>query len=254
MARLLHGLVRNRKPAMNAIPLSHTRISEIINRLDYFHGLETETLDQLAAGARQMAFRRDEPIFHKGMPADTLHIVVSGQIKVFLPQPNAGEKVVALVERGESFGVASLWLGEAHLADAVANKDSHLLIIDRQALMRRARVDCVLAGRLMDALSHRVKDMMGNLESCTPKSAQQRVACYLWQRRPADAGHHYDVLLPTTKREVATKLNLTQETFSRVLRQMAEDGCIEVKGRLIRVLAVARLEGLNSATRALQPE
>jgi CRP/FNR family transcriptional regulator, dissimilatory nitrate respiration regulator len=246
--------LHNRKFAMNAVPLSLSRISEIINRLDYFHGLGAETLEQLAGGARQVALRRGETVFRKGMPADALHIVVSGQVKVFLSQPNAGEKVVALVERGESFGVASLWLGGAHLADALANKDSHLLIIDRQVLMRGAHEDCVLAGRLMDAVSRRVVDLMRNLESCSPRSAQQRVACYLSQRRPTVAGHYYDVLLPTTKREVATKLNLTQETFSRVLRQLAEEGVIEVRGRLIRVLAAARMEALNTATRSLQME
>lgn len=156
---------------------------------------------------------------------------------------------MALVGRGESFGVASLWLGKAHLADAVANVDSHLLIIDRQVLLRRAQVDCVLTGRLIDAVSHRVMDMMRNLESCAPKSAQQRVTCYLSQRRPASADSHYEVLLPTTKRDVATKLNLTQETFSRVLRQLAHAEIIEIHGRLIRVLDPARLDTLNAAVR-----
>jgi len=235
---------------MNATSLSFTRINEIISRLDYFRGLVADTQRRLAAAAQHILVRRDEPVFHRGMPADMLHIVVSGQIKVFLPQANSGEKVVALVEHGESFGVAPLWLGEAHMADAVANKDSYLLMLDRQTLLREARQDCVLAGRLMDAVSHRVMDLMRSLESCSPKSAQQRVACYLAQRRPLAPCAEYEVLLPATKREVATKLNLTQETFSRVLRQLMEEGVIEVQGRLIRVLAAARLETLISAMRS----
>ncbi|MEW5789357.1 MAG: Crp/Fnr family transcriptional regulator [Pseudomonadota bacterium] len=238
---------------MNLIPLSHSRISEIINRLEYFHGLAADTLDQLAAGARQVRLRRDEPVYCKGAPADALHIVVSGQIKVYLLQPDGSEKLVSLVERSQSFGVASLWLGEAHPADAVANKDCHLLVIDRQTLLRRARVDCVLAGRLLDAVSRRVMDMMRNLESCAPRSAQQRVACYLSQRKPADAIAGYDVLLPTTKREVATKLNLTQETFSRVLRQLSQDGIVTVRGRLIQILDSNRIEALNAPVRPLPP-
>lgn len=235
--------------AMNLVPLSHSRISEIINRLDYFHGLEVETLDHLAAGARQVRLRRDEPVYRKGAPADALHIVVSGQIKVYLLQHGGGEKVVALVERGQSFGVAALWLGEPHPVDAVANKDCHLLVIDRQTLLRRARMDCVLAGRLLDAVSRRVMDTLRNLESCAPRSAQQRVACYLSQRRPADTGARYDVLLPTTKREVATKLNLTQETFSRVLRQLSQEGVIAVSGRRIQILDADRIEGMNAPVR-----
>jgi CRP-like cAMP-binding protein len=230
---------------MYATPLSHTRISEIISRLEYFRGLETETQLRLAAAARHILVQRDKPVFHKGMPADTLHIVVSGQIKVFLPQANAAEKVVALVGHGESVGVAALWLGEAHMADAVANKDSHLLTLDRYVLLREARQDCALAGRLMDAVSRRVMDLMRNLESCSPKSAQQRIACYLSQRRPHAAETHYEVHLPAAKQEVATKLNLTPETFSRVLRQLANEEIIQVEGRLIRVLAADRLASLN---------
>lgn len=239
---------------MNAVPLTHSRISEIIDRLEYFRGLNAETLNQLAAATRQVAVRRDEPLFRKGEPADALHIVVSGQIKVFLLHPNGGEKVVALVERGQSFGVASLWLGETHPAYSVANKDSHLLIIEREVLMRRASVDCALAGRLLDAVSRRVVEMMRNLESCTPKSARQRVACYLTQRKPGSAGGEYEVLLPTTKREVATKLNLTQETFSRVLREMAKAGIIAVRGRMIQVRDAERIQAMNSAPQPHQAE
>lgn len=230
---------------MNAIPLPVNRISEILRRLEFFQGVDAETLQQLSAGARQIQVRRNEAIFRKGMPADTLHIVVCGQIKVFLTQPNASEKVVALVEHGQSFGVASLWLGEAHLADAVANKDSYLLTLERNMLKRLACVDCALTSRLMDAVSQRVVDLMRNLESCMPKSAQQRVACYFTQRRQSPIGDGFDVRLPTTKREIATKLNLTQETFSRVLRQLAAEGIITVRGRDIRVLSAERLTALK---------
>jgi CRP-like cAMP-binding protein len=231
---------------MNPFSISQPRVHEIISRLDYFRGLSAETQHHLAAAARHVQIRRDTPVFFKGAPADTLHIVVSGQIKVYMSQANAAEKVVALVDHGESFGVAALWLGEAHMANAVANKDSHLLTLDRYVLLREARQDCVLAGRLMDAVSRRVMDLMRNLESCSPKSAQQRIACYLSQRRPQAAQTHYEVQLPAAKQEVATKLNLTPETFSRVLRQLANAGIIEVQGRCIRVLAAERLTTLNA--------
>jgi CRP/FNR family transcriptional regulator, dissimilatory nitrate respiration regulator len=136
-------------------------------------------------------------------------------------------------------------LGETHTADAVANKDSHLLTLDRYVLLREARQDCVLAGRLMDAVSRRVMDLMRNLESCSPKSAQQRIACYLSQRRPHASETRYEVHLPAAKQEVATKLNLTPETFSRVLRHLADEEIIQIEGRLIRVLAADRLASLN---------
>lgn len=230
---------------MNAIPLSLGRLTETLGRLEYFRGLAPDTMELLAMGTRQIVLRRDEPVFRKGMPADALHVVVTGQVKVFLPQSGMGEKVVALVERGESFGMASVWLGGAHLADAAANQDSHLLRIDRHVLLRLAREDCAIAGRLLDAVSRRVTQLMRNLESCMPRSARQRVACYLSQRCPPGAGSTYEVLLPTTKREVATKLNLTPETFSRVLHELQDEGAIAIRGRAIRVLSGDRLAAMK---------
>ena len=233
---------------MNAIPLSLSRINEILARLDYFHGVAAETLEQLALGTRQIALRRDTPVFRKGMPADTLHIVVSGQVKVYLAPVNAGERVLALVEHGESLDVASVWLGESYLVNAATKRDSYLLFIDRPLLLRQAREDCALAGRLLDAVSLRIGHLMRNMENCLPRSAQQRVACYLTQHRPPQSGLVYDVLLPSTKRDIAAKLNLTQETFSRVLRQLKEEGVIEVRGRSIRVLSNDRLMTFNPAS------
>lgn len=62
------------------------------------------------------------------------------------------------------------------------------------------------------------------------------------------------MLLPTTKREVATKLNLTQETFSRVLREMAKAGIIAVRGRMIQVRDAERIQAMNSAPQPNQAE
>lgn len=126
---------------MNVTPLSLTRISEIINRLD---SPAVWTQQPSGAWRRQPStswFGATNRFSTRGMPSDMLHIVVSGQIKIFLPQPNGGEKVVALVAHGESFGVAPLWLGEAHMADAVANKHSYLLmLIARLCCARHARI------------------------------------------------------------------------------------------------------------------
>lgn len=233
---------------MNAIPLPNSRIKEILARLDTFHDVAPDTLEQLAAGTRQIALRRDEPVFHKGMPPEVLHVVVSGQVKLFMAQANAGERVLALVEHGECIDVASVWQGEPYLVNAAANKDSHLLCIDRPLLLRLARADCGLASRLLDAVSLRIGRLMRNMENCLPRSAQQRVACYLTQHRPHPSGPVYEVFLPSTKRDIAAKLNLTQETFSRVLRQLKEEGVIEVSGRSIRVLSIDRLMTFNPAS------
>ncbi len=230
---------------MNAMPLSPLQISAILGRLGYFRDLHPATLSKLSAHSRQISVRRSEVVFTKGDPADALYVVVSGQVKLFLSQPNNTEKVVALVNHGESFGIASLWLGVPHAAHAVAKSDSHLLLLDRNVLIGQARQEPRLAECLMTDLSQRVMDLMRDMESCTPRSSLQRVSCYLLQHRPETGLGCYDILLPTTKRDIAAKLNLSQETLSRMFQLLSKEGAIEVQGRMIRVLDSRKLMHLN---------
>jgi CRP-like cAMP-binding protein len=231
---------------MNAFPLSPSQISAILSRLGYFRNLQKTTLRKLAIGARQITVRRGEMVFSKGDHAPELHVVVSGQVKLFLSQANKTEKVVAHVGHGESFGIASLLLDLPHAANAVANSDSHLLLIDRNTLISQSRQDATLAECLMTDLSRRVIDLMRDMESCTPRSSLQRVSCFLLQHRPEAHLGSFDVLLATTKRDVAAKLNLSQETLSRTFQFLSREGAIEVQGRMIRVLNSQKLVDFNT--------
>jgi CRP-like cAMP-binding protein len=231
---------------MNAFPLSPSQISTILSRLGYFRDLQKNTLRHLAVGARQITAKRGEIVFSKGDPAEDLYVTVSGQVKLFLSLANKTEKVVAHVGHGESFGIASLWLAMPHVANAVAQSDSHLLLLDRGTLINQARQDATLAECLMTDLAQRVMDLMRDMESCTPRSSLQRVSCFLLQHRPESNLGSFDVLLATTKRDVAAKLNLSQETLSRTFQFLSKEGAIEVQGRMIRVLNSQKLVDINT--------
>lgn len=227
--------------------LPQNQIAETLERLSSFSGLSRETLFSLAAGTRQLNLNRDEPLFHKADQALVLHVVVGGQIKLFLPQTNQGEKVVALAGPGECLGVAAVYLGAAYPFSAVAKTDSHLITLNRNLLVRRADQDASLACRLLGAVARHKLGLMHDMESCTPRSSLQRVSCFLLQYRPHPQAHSYDIRLPTTKRDIAAKLNLAQETLSRVFNQLVAEQVIEVQGRIIRVRDSKKLQAFKLA-------
>jgi CRP-like cAMP-binding protein len=232
---------------MNNRLMPQTQIAEIMGRMACLSGLSAETLHRLASGAKQFSIARNESLYNKGDAANDLHIVVSGQIKVYMPLGNSTEKVVALVGNGECVSVAAPYLGEIHATSALARQDSHVLAVDRNVLVRQACMDSGLACRLLGAVSRHKLGLMLDLESCTPRSSLQRVCCFLLQHRPHPHAKAYEFLLPTTKREVAARLNLAQETLSRVFHQLSGDAVIEVQGRLIHVRDSAKLIALSVA-------
>lgn len=232
---------------MNALHLTHSQLVEILGRLTLFKGLDEQTLEELAVGARQVRVNRNDVVVQKGEPATALLMVVGGQMRMYLPLTNGSEKVIATLGPGEPFGVAAACLGAPYPAHVMANKDSHLILIDRYVLMREAKRSCELSMRLLSELARNKLCLVRDLESCTPRSAQERVACFLLQHR-VNGEAAYDVYLPTTKREIAAKLNLSQETLSRVLHHLCDQEIIQVKGRLVRVIDGPRLEAINKAS------
>jgi CRP-like cAMP-binding protein len=84
---------------------------------------------------------------------------------------------------------------------------------------------------------------MNDVESYSLHSGKERIIGYLL-RELAEAdqnGLNVAVTLPANKGVIASRLNLTQEHFSRILHELTELGLIVVEGRTIRIPSVANL-------------
>jgi uncharacterized membrane protein len=88
----------------------------------------SEVIDsqQLAAG---------ETLFQAGQPGESLFIVRSGEIELYI-KDTAGQKIVLTVSRaGEMFGELSLLDSGPRTATAIALLDAELLVLDRDDLL-----------------------------------------------------------------------------------------------------------------------
>ena len=76
-----------------------------------------------------------EKLFQAGEPGDSLFIVHSGQIELYI-KDTAGQKIVlTIAESGDLFGELSLLDSEPRTATAVALTNSGLLVLDRDDLL-----------------------------------------------------------------------------------------------------------------------
>jgi CRP/FNR family transcriptional regulator, dissimilatory nitrate respiration regulator len=220
---------------MNSLPLSSMQIREAMSRLAYFHGWDTEQLNRLASSARLLDLPRNTGLVRKGESLNTLYVVISGQIRLYLPLPDEAERVISMIAQGESFGEACLILDEASPFDAVTTRNSHVLAINAQAYRRELRLESAHMERTLKLVSKRMLNMLRDMEICSQRSSLQRVACFLLQYKPLVDTGPFEIQLPGRKRDIAAKLGLSQETFSRVLSFLAQQSIIRVKGGHILV-------------------
>jgi CRP-like cAMP-binding protein len=218
-------------------------IQSFLASVPLFKELAEEELDRIAARTRRIRAQRGEILFHRGEEAIGLHVVVAGQVKLAFLSARGDEKVVDIIGVGQSFGEAVMFMETKHVVTAQALMPSVLLYIPRDVVFEELAREPRFARRMIAGLSRRLHHLMGDLEARSMQSGTQRLIGYLLHDCASTSAPDgaIEVTLPTTKGVIASRLNLTRERFSRILHELTVDGCIEVKGRVVRVLDPERL-------------
>ena len=222
-------------------------IGGVLANLPLFQQLRESEIVNLAAGAREISLGKGQILFQKGAYLDGFYVVVSGQIKLAFCSPQGHEKVVSIVGPGQSFGEAVMFLERPCPIYTQALADSCLLYIAKQGIFTAIEHDSAFAHRLLAGLSMRLHDLIEDVESYSLRSSTQRVIGFLLQLAAAPDSSSVELELPTSKHVIASRLNLTPETLSRILHGLSESGLITVKGKQITVRDVARLSRFDAA-------
>ena len=100
-----------------------------------FSTLDDDERSVLAETLAHRTVKAGEALFNIGEPGDTMYIVKSGRVELFV-KDNSGQKIILNVcEQFETFGEVSLLDGGARTASAVALEECDLASVDRDDLL-----------------------------------------------------------------------------------------------------------------------
>jgi CRP-like cAMP-binding protein len=226
---------------------SPIRIRDLLSNVLLFKDLDCDQIARLAGGSDEREAPRGSVVYRRGDPAHGLYVVVHGQIKLSLQTSRGDEMVVELVGPGTSFGEAALFSGRPHIVAAQALADSTLLCVTKNVLLAELERSPSFSSVMIASLGDRLYRCLTEFESFFLSSGTERVINYLLHAGNGHAARDIEqVTLPATKGIIASRLNLTHEHFSRILRELITAGLIEVDGRKVRILNKKRLFGYAS--------
>jgi CRP-like cAMP-binding protein len=208
-----------------------------LEKLPLFHELDSDQLHLIAQNAREMSIEKGEMLFQRGDEAKGFFLLLRGQIKLAFPSSQGNEKVVAIIGACQSFGEAAMFLNQPYLVRAEALAPSEVLLIRSSVIFELLEQDKEFARKLLAGMSMRLRQLVQDVELYSQRSSAQRVIGYLLQLCPGSGGCDMPLTvdLPTTKQVIASRLNLTPETLSRILHDLSEKGLIEMHGRRIHI-------------------
>ena len=225
---------------------SQFHIPRFLASLALFHDLAPHEVEQLARGCQVNAFERGDMIFHQGQPCDEFHVVINGQIKLFAVSFTGQEKVIELLGPGASFAEALMFAGMPYVVSAQALADSWVLRVGKAAVLAQIEGEPRYALRMLAGLSRRLHGLVHDVQAQALHNGRQRVIGYLLGTQATEGGDSppsgaVQVSLRYSKSAIASRLSLTPEYFSRVLRELEDHGLIQMDKRDIHIPDPARL-------------
>jgi len=225
-------------------------VPRYLSVLPLFNDLSPDELKQVADGCALRRLARGDMVFHTGDPCNEFHVVVTGQVKLFVLSPSGQEKVVELIAAGQSFAEAIMFTDRPYILSAQSLTDTLLLVVSKRAVLAEIERDHRFALRMLAGLARRMHGLVHDVEAYSLHSGLQRVIGYLLRDQAiedCEAGEARTVSLPVSKATIASRLSLTPEYFSRVLHELESNGLIEIDRRDIRILDAKRLSQYQDA-------
>ena len=196
-------------------------------------GLEESELRALSVHATAQAFPKNAIIVNEGDRSDSIFIIVSGRVKVFLHGKDGREVVLNVHGPGEYFGEMVLDEGPRS-ASVVTLETSKFLVIRKADFRRFLSEHPEFAMRLINRLMLRVRALTENVGSLALLDVYGRVARLLLELAVEQDGRLV-VTERLTQKDIADRVGASREMVSRIFKDLAAGGYIEVENRRITI-------------------
>lgn len=194
-----------------------------------------EEVRRLLSVARRRTFRKGEVVFHRGDPADSLHLIAKGRFKLQVMTPLAQEATIAIRGPGDAFGeMAIVGEGAKRSATIEALERGETFCVLESDFRRLRREHPGVDRILIEFLATEVRLLNARLLEALYVPVDRRVV-----RRLAELADVYDsgeseVEIPLTQEELAGLAGTTRPTVNQVLRSLEAAGLLVLRrGRTI---------------------
>jgi len=198
-----------------------------------FSGLQRNELDALADRAVTKTYPRNAIIVSEGDRSNSLYIVLSGRVKVYVSDESGREVVLGVEGPGDYFG-EMLLDGGPRSASVMTLEPSELSIIPKEDFRGLLRANPDLAIHLIEKLIQRTRRLTENVKSLALLDVYGRVARLLLDLAVKRDGR-LAIAEQLTHQDIADRVGASREMISRILKDLTTGGYIAIEGRRITI-------------------
>lgn len=204
--------------------------------------LRAEDRAALAPECELSAFEKGAVIFEEGGPAERIHFLVRGRVKIVKAGPDR-DLIIEVLGPGEPLGAVAVFERKPFPATAVALEPSSVLSVPERRFFAVIESNPDITRRLLAGLTLRLMTLNRRLADMTG-SVEYRCA-RLFETLAARVGQARErgvfVPIPLSRQEIADLTGTTVETAIRVMSRWQKQGLVETDRKGFLILDAAGL-------------
>ena len=209
----------------------------LLKKISLFEALSVQDREELAKILRYQTIRKGQILFRKGDEGTALYLIHTGRISIILTVRPDDEITLAVLADGDFFGEMALLDGMARSANAVAQEDTELYVLNRIDFIRFLMHNEHAMQAILYTLSMRLRktdDLLGETAFLNISSRLAKRLVELADTRGVREEGSTHVELTLTQKELASLVGVSRESINKELKRWrARDLVATSRNRLI---------------------
>lgn len=192
--------------------------------------MQIDTNILITWGAVAKKYKKNYTIFNEDSPALFYYQILDGQVKMINLHNDGSEFIQGIFYDGASFGEAPLFISKPYPSNAIAQKDSVILILSKDSFFKMLDEYPSIQMDLIKTLSTRIYNKAITARELIHNTPEDKLLGFLKSTQKNNHTNEKN-LVPHTRQEIANLTGLRVETVIRTLKKMELNGIVEIIDR-----------------------
>ena len=201
-----------------------------LKKVSLFDNLNDEQLEHILRISHRRTLSAGTVLFHEKEMGLTFYVVLSGSIKLFTKSNNGEEKVLSLVNGGESFGELSLLDGRPRSASAQTLETTTVLELTSEQFMDLMQTHFDITRGILAELCRRLRTTNEHVNDLTFLDGRTRVLKNLISLANKNGKRDGDIIsihMSLNFDELSQMAGVTKAVLSEVVRELESRGVLQ---------------------------
>lgn len=213
-----------------------TTAIELLRHVELFNHLTDDQLQRLADQSRELNFRKHAVLMTEGDAGESMYVISSGSVKVFLSDEDGRELVLYEQGPGAVIGDISLLDDEPRSASVTTLESSSALMIGKQAFL-----DCLLENpemgiNIIRSLTLRLRDATEGSRRLALDNVYRRLADKLLELSAGSDPEQPSLAKKYSHQEFGNMIGASREMVGKIMAELVKGEYVEVQDGKLRLL------------------